>query len=83
MATLDQVLAAMIDFRDIVYARFDTIESKISSLGMNNYNICTMCHGSGQIIPSYNLNESPPSPIACPGCEGEGKTLMGSSVEST
>jgi DnaJ-class molecular chaperone len=83
MATLDQILAGMIEFRNTVYSRLDTIEQKINDLELNNYNICTMCHGSGEIIPSYNLEGTPPGPITCPSCEGSGKVLAGNSVEKT
>ena len=81
MATLEQVLAGMIEFRDMVYSRFDAIESKLDNFEMINFNLCTMCHGSGQITPSYDTNQQPPSPITCPSCNGLGKVALGSSVE--
>lgn len=81
MATLEQILAGMIEFRDEVYARFDAINAKIESLELKQYAICTMCQGSGLVIPSHNLEGLPPTPITCPSCNGAGRLISGSSEE--
>lgn len=81
MATIDQILAGMIDFRDEVYSRLDSIQLKLDNIEFINYHVCTMCHGAKEIIPSYNLNENPPFPITCPSCNGEGHIPIGISIE--
>lgn len=81
MATLEQVIEGLIEFRDEVYSRLTVLDEKISALEMTRYNICTMCQGEGTIIPSHNLENPDPDPIACLRCSGAGKLAVGSSEQ--
>lgn len=83
MATLEQVIEGLIAFRDETYSRLNSISDKIDNLELINYRICTMCHGSGLVTPSHNIQNGTPEPIQCPNCSGEGKVFSGESIEKT
>lgn len=76
MATLDQILAGMIAFRDEVYTRLDQIQLDINILKTeeqedNIYMVCDNCRGTGK---KYN-HSSPLEPnyqYDCPKCSGTG-----------
>jgi len=34
--------------------------------------ICTVCHGTGEVTPPHDSGSSPPVPVDCPICLGEG-----------
>jgi len=70
----------MADIDDVMDKCNDILE-RIEELELHNYSICTMCRGSGEVVPSYPLENPPPSTIECPRCAGAGKLLAGSSVE--
>lgn len=59
----------------------DDVLAKLEAFELNNYDICTMCHGSGEVVPSYTLADPPPSAIECPSCVGAGRVFSGSSSE--
>lgn len=73
MATLDQILAGLIEFRDTVYSRFDEIEEKMESLKLRN--LCTVCHGTGEVNDSVDGEAGPP--YECPQCGGDGTVKIG------
>lgn len=81
MATLEQVIAGLIEFRDEVYLRLTALDEKISNLEMVRYNVCTMCQGEGAVIPSHDPENPNPEPISCPRCNGAGKLPIGSSEQ--
>ena len=76
MAEIDDVM----DKLDDVLDKIADLSEQIENLEMVNYNLCTMCQGSGQVIPSYNGDTPPPS-ITCPSCNGAGKISLGSAKE--
>lgn len=83
MATMDQILAGMIEFRDAVYAQLNSIETKMDNLSLNTFHICTMCQGTGQIVPSHNFENGTPPSIICPSCNGQGDVKNGRATENT
>uniref|UniRef100_A0A6M3IS62 Uncharacterized protein n=1 Tax=viral metagenome TaxID=1070528 RepID=A0A6M3IS62_9ZZZZ len=82
MATIDQVIEAMIEFRDTVYEKLDNLQNALDTLDLNQYVNCTMCHGAKTVIPSYDEGSPTPDPIQCPSCLGMGKLLHGTIEES-
>ena len=40
-------------------------------------NVCTVCHGTGQVIPPHDSNQPIPPAIDCPICLGEGYLEVG------
>lgn len=84
MATIDDVYDKVedcIDKVDDCIDKVDDVLDKIENLELVSYAICTMCHGDGTIIPSYNEGEDPPEPITCPSCSGAGRVSIGSADE--
>ena len=79
----EDVLDAIADVADKVndcLDKLNDLKDQIENLEMVSYNLCTMCQGSGQIVPSYS-GDTPPSPITCPACAGAGKVALGSAKE--
>jgi hypothetical protein len=70
--TRDNIIALDVD---------DDIMAKLEVYELDNYLICTMCQGTGEVVPSHPLIDPPPSTITCPSCSGSGKHLSGSSAE--
>ena len=88
MATLESIEAQITALRSGLIAKFSEIEAKIDALDTQienleliSYTICTMCQGSGEVIPSYNMEGEPPGAITCPSCNGEGRETSGSADE--
>jgi len=85
MATLDQILAGLIAFRDEVYNRLDQIQSDIDILKTeeqedNIYMVCDDCKGTGKLWNS----PGPPDLINsydCPKCSGTGSFKWGEKKE--
>ena len=73
MATIDDVIAAMIVFRNEVYSRFDDIDTKLESLVLHG--LCAVCQGSGEL--SDPVNGEPGPPYTCPSCAGDGSIKVG------
>ncbi len=74
MATIDEVYNTLINFKNGALTRFNELETKIDILiARNNLShICTVCHGTGKVIPPFNSGDPLPGEIECSICLGEG-----------
>ena len=77
MADIDDVMDKIDDAMD----KIDEVKAMLEAFELINYIICTMCHGSGEVVPSHTLEDPPPGAIECPSCTGAGKVFSGSSSE--
>jgi len=62
-------------------AKVDALAEQIENLEFEDYNLCTLCQGSGEVIPSHDTSQPTPDPVTCPRCNGVGKIKVDSSVE--
>jgi len=76
VATLEQILNGMIEFRDETYSRLTVIETKIdeiktdANIAKSVQRICFHCGGDG-------VKGAPGSTISCPDCGGDGVVMLG------
>lgn len=66
---------------DVLTTKVNQIAQQIENLELVQYCTCTMCQGSGQVIPSHNPTEPTPAPITCSRCNGAGKIILGEAIE--
>ena len=70
MATLEEVIAGLIEFRNTVYARIDTLKTKMDA-PKSVQHICAHCGGDG-IKGNPDDGEG-----SCPDCGGNGVIPFG------
>ena len=81
LESIEAQLEALDSKMDDLDAKMDALDTQIENLELISYSICTMCQGSGEVTPSYNMEGEPPGNITCPSCNGEGRLIAGSSDE--
>ncbi len=93
MATIDDIIAGLIAFRDTTYSKLNALQADINALTDPNkkikiYSNCHKCHGDGMVwdyggiygIHPLDVVDPPPETppsMVCPFCKGSKRIVWG------